>query len=80
MNGNTRNHGYPDFGEKPTGIPVVKGQVPIGNTCPNCGCESLFSIEVPMDHPKLKGGKGIGTYVGCPACPWASPMVTRVEK
>lgn len=71
-----RDHGYPDMGEKPTGVPKAIPMEPKA-ACPNCGCVELMMITVEMTNPKLKGGKGVGTYVGCPACPYASPMMTR---
>jgi hypothetical protein len=44
--------------------------------CPNCGAQvCLVTVEVEMKM--LRGGRGIATYTGCPACPWASPAVTR---
>ena len=72
---NLRDHGYPDMGEKPIGIPkatATDSDMP----CPNCKCQ-LMQIEVAMKNPMLKGGKGIGIYLGCPACTFASPMMTR---
>jgi hypothetical protein len=47
----------------------------LDETCPNCGCGTLSMIQVKVEDARLKGGKGIGNYVGCPACPWASPMM-----
>ena len=43
--------------------------------CPNCGCEELMQIEVAVDNHILSSGSGVGYYLGCPACPWASPML-----
>lgn len=43
--------------------------------CPHCECEKLFEIEVDVKGPNLKGGLGVGYYLGCAACPWASPMI-----
>lgn len=48
---------------------------PVVTECPNCYCSHTFSIEVDVEHPLLVGQKGLGIYVGCAACPWASPMV-----
>ena len=45
-------------------------------TCANCGCEQVMVIVVKVKQPLLRGGIGSGTYMGCPACPWASPMAT----
>jgi hypothetical protein len=37
-----------------------------------------MKITVDMEGGILKGGKGRGVYMGCPACPFASPAVTSV--
>tara|TARA_B100000131_G_scaffold221323_1_gene212852 strand:- start:38931 stop:39173 length:243 start_codon:yes stop_codon:yes gene_type:complete len=70
-----RNYGLPQ-GE-PVGVPVAKmleGKA-ADMPCPNCGCNELMEITVEMNQPLLKGGKGKGTYIGCPACPFASPCM-----
>jgi hypothetical protein len=38
---------------------------------------TVFPLEVDVEHPNLnsEGGRGVGTYLGCAACPWAGPMV-----
>jgi hypothetical protein len=72
---NIRDHGYPDMGEKPTGTPKAKVIEDKNAVCPNCGCQ-LMEVSVEMSSRLLKAGKGTGTYLGCPACPFASPMVT----
>jgi hypothetical protein len=73
---NLRDHGYPDMGLKPIGKPKAE---PTGADmeCPNCGCQ-VMKITVDMEGGILKGGKGRGVYMGCPACPFASPAVTSV--
>jgi hypothetical protein len=43
--------------------------------CPNCHCKTLMQCEVDVKDQRLRGGKGVGHYIGCPACPWASPMI-----
>ena len=43
--------------------------------CPNCKCAELMHIEVEVSNPILSGGGGTGYYIGCPACPYASPML-----
>ena len=72
---NLRDHGYPDVGDTPSGTPTAE---PAGKDtpCPNCGCH-LMLVTVSMNNKLVKGGKGVGRYLGCPACPFASPMVTR---
>lgn len=50
-----------------------------GPPCPKCGADKIFIIEVRIkDFPFLPGGKGIGTYMGCPACTFATPMAMMV--
>lgn len=70
-----RDHGLGNLGE-PDGTPkatTVDQEMP----CPNCGCQ-LMQVEVSMKNiAQLRGGGGIGTYLGCPACPFASPMMIR---
>tara|TARA_R110000751_G_scaffold291126_1_gene397937 strand:- start:750 stop:1037 length:288 start_codon:yes stop_codon:yes gene_type:complete len=43
--------------------------------CPNCSCPDLMNIQVEITNKMLTSGKGTGYYLGCPACPWASPML-----
>jgi hypothetical protein len=74
---NLRDHGFGPSGE-PFGKPTwekAKGSPP----CPNCGAD-LCSVSVPVKHPLLKGGEGTSTYLGCPACPFASPAVMTAGK
>lgn len=49
-------------------------------SCPSCKCEQLMFIEVAVFGGLIRGGEGTGRYFGCPACPWASPMVVVLEK
>ena len=44
--------------------------------CPNCSCKEIMRIEVDVRNRRLRGGTGLGYYIGCPACPWASPMMS----
>lgn len=77
-----RDYGRPLKGTV-VGAPKVVEHLPRGvpAPCPRCGCSSLSQIEVQVeDQPGLKDGKGTGHYIGCPACPWASPMVTIGSK
>ena len=70
-----RNYGLPNG--KPIGTPKAKpleGKAGEEN-CPNCGCDTSMEIRVEMEQEMLKGGKGTGIYVGCPACPFASPCM-----
>ncbi len=69
-----RDYGLPN--STPTSIPVAKPAPDEvrKNGCPNCGCKEMMEITVEADQELLKGGKGTGYYLGCPACPFASPM------
>ena len=51
-----------------------------GVWCPNCGCETLFEIVVDVESAGPLGMAGTGKYIGCPACPWASPCVTTIKR
>ena len=42
--------------------------------CPNCGARVCL-VTVTVEMHMLRGGKGVATYMGCPACPWASPAL-----
>ena len=72
---NLRDYGLPDADR--VGVPRIT-EFPVRNSppCPNCGCKSLAAIEIDVEIKLLKGGKGIGRYLGCPACPFASPMIS----
>lgn len=71
-----RNYGLPNV--TPIGKPTWKKAVPLGGhdpLCPNCGAW-LCEIEVLVKTPLVRGGEGLCRYLGCPACPFASPSVT----
>ena len=73
-----RDYGLPN--SEVIGRPVAKLREPNGVfdaivACPNCGCEELMEVTVSAKQSLLKGGEGKGTYLGCPACPFASPML-----
>lgn len=71
---NLRDYGFGDSTDYVRGTPRVMGDGP--GPCPNCGCKT-FEIQMDVEGmPLLRGGKGIMTYVGCPACPWASLAMT----
>lgn len=57
------------------GEPRVTGRATDMGKCPHCGCASLYDIIVPVECELLTTGRGYGMYVGCPACPFASPML-----
>jgi hypothetical protein len=58
-------------------IPRVTGKAEGLPPCPKCGCDTLYEIEIDVQHPLLSSvdGWGIGLYTGCPACPFATPMM-----
>ena len=81
-----RNHGLGQ-GCVPTGVPKAKlatrkrTAIAADVECPNCGCLQIMEVEVPVKNKQLSGGSGVGYYLGCPACPFASPtMVVSCEK
>lgn len=44
--------------------------------CPNCHIGTVAEIQVVLQNmPLLKSEYAMGTYLSCPACPWASPMM-----
>jgi hypothetical protein len=80
MSRNLRDYGLAE--STPTGRPrlVRTHTEPVDGLqpeCPNCHCQALCEIEVAVDQPLLRGGKGIGIYLSCPACAWAAPMLVR---
>lgn len=65
--------------------PKVEGSPKVGERleeeCPHCGAHGIFQITVIIKNPPsylkvLKGKVPVGRYMGCAACPWASPMMT----
>ena len=70
-----RSYGLPN--SEVAGIPVAKPISPDSpfKECPNCGCGQLMEITIEVKQELLKTGKGTETYIGCPACPFASPMM-----
>jgi len=75
MTDNIRDYGFVD--SNPVGVPTAK-EAPEElrkEGCPHCGCKEVMEITVDVEQELLKGGAGKGTYFGCPACPWASPMM-----
>lgn len=75
-----RDHG---FSPKIVGVPVVGEK--LAHKCPHCGCVGLFAIKVEVANPSLllkrpeRPHKIADRYMGCAACPWASPMAIVVE-
>ena len=77
MRKNIRDYGLPN--SEVLSVPVTK-ELPEHlkkEPCPNCGCQSLAMLEVDVKQDLVRGGVGKGVYIGCPACPWASPLSIR---
>ncbi len=70
-----RDYGLPDPTPVKGAVPQWKS-APEGADCPHCGSH-LCEITLEVTMPQLRGGYGICHYLGCPACPYASPSVTR---
>jgi hypothetical protein len=71
-----RDYGLPPPGAT-LGPPRAKPTDPSVGPCPNCGCNLVCAVEINVKDVRLRSGKGVAMYIGCPACPWASPAVTR---
>ena len=69
-----RDYGLPD--PDPIGPPAWERAPANTPPCPNCGGH-LCTVTVGVEMPQLRGGTGICSYFGCPACPYASPSMTR---
>ena len=74
--GNLRDYGLAQFGD--TQEPLEKPHVTahIDDSCPNCGCTPIYEITLRVKSAMLRGGEGVCKYIGCAACPWASPAMT----
>ena len=68
-----RDYGLGDSDQFVRSAPRVAGPGP-DLPCPRCGCLQLFRIEVVIEYPLGRSRQGLGVYIGCPACPWASRM------
>lgn len=77
MPDSSRQYGLGDSTLYVRGVPRVIGRVAATEItgCPTCGSHWLYDIEIDVECPLLAGGKGVGRYIGCPACPFASPMI-----
>lgn len=70
---NIRDYGLPEVTANVIGPPTLGEKLEI--ECPNCKGKTVFSISVQMAKtPLMRGTNQVGTYLGCAACPWASPM------
>jgi hypothetical protein len=68
---------YYDDGDRPEpiGVPKWSESKDPRAKCPNCKAQ-LCEIKVRVTLKRLKGGKGTASYLGCPACPYASQSLT----
>jgi hypothetical protein len=73
-----REYGLSDH--EAVGVPTAKPVPSVDAKCPNCGCEAVHVITVDVKMNLLTSHVGQGTYLGCPACPWASPMVAVARR
>jgi len=72
---NPRDYGFgglEETGGEITGTP--EWEVSDKMVCPNCGAK-VCDIQVPCNHSLIRGTKANVSYLGCPACPWASPAL-----
>lgn len=73
--------GLPE-GPEPTSTPVASKPSGVMKTingalsCPICGCKQIMEIQQETKSNLLRGGTGLSMFLGCPACPWASEMLT----
>jgi len=72
-----REYGLPSHGDhyETAGKATLTSGTPESEPCPNCDNQTVFALSVPLTSEMLKGGKGIGHYFGCAACPFATPMI-----
>ena len=79
-NDKLRDYGFgslEETGGEITGTPVW--EVSDKMVCPNCGAK-VCDIQVSCNHSMIRGTKANVRYMGCPACPWASPaLISSVE-
>jgi hypothetical protein len=68
---NLRDYGLPKTQE--AGVPTWTPTDP-PLPCPNCGGQ-LAQVQVKVTMKLLRGGEGMSNYLGCPACPYASPAM-----
>lgn len=70
-----RHYGMGDPTKMVRGVPRIVGQSDFPTPCPICGCRTLYDVEVDIEMALLISGRGTGKYIGCAACPFASPMM-----
>ena len=71
-----RDYGLPNHANENVSTPRARPLDDHSAVCPHCGCRQIQEVTVyVVNVENLKGNRGIGRYLGCPACPWASPMV-----
>lgn len=73
------DYGYGETTQFTKGPPRFVQISDVGNSpikeCPYCHCVTLADIEVDVDNPRLKTGRGVGRYISCVACAWAGPLL-----
>jgi hypothetical protein len=68
-----------DYGlQNPEPIGVPSWAPTQGEVCPNCGA-LLCDVVVEAKIKGLKTPTGKCRYLGCPACPYASPSITTAS-
>jgi hypothetical protein len=75
-----REYGLGDYTQyiigRPRLVETISELGPHKADCPNCHMDKFCSIEVVLKAmPLLNQPYGLGSYLSCPACPWASRMV-----
>lgn len=78
-----RDHGFGRTPFEPIAAPVAKLLKTETAACPNCGCKDLCDINVLVRAVSIlrvdEGCEAFTAYIGCPACPWASPAITSTR-
>jgi hypothetical protein len=62
---------------EPVGVPKWTPTTGAEEKCPHCGAQ-LCVVRCPVKPPPMlraPAGKAVACYLGCPACPYASPAV-----
>ena len=75
---NLRDHGLGDVELTHIGTPTWTASDDPNDVCPNCKAR-VVNVSVPLSAPILRGNNGVGRYKGCPACPWAGPMIAVAD-
>lgn len=69
-----RDYGLGNYTQYVVGRPHLAATTDL--ECPNCSFAHMGEIRVVLQGmPVMPTEFAIGTYLSCPACPFASPMV-----